>query len=153
MKLDLPKMQSRLLCLNIRRQILRLELLHLLLAVRHRTGAGGTWTHSISVQTADGDLDKSRPGGHDFPRFSARHFRQIEAGRPITVTTLLRVCEVLKIPWRNSQGDWTSQSASATPATELGRAESSHQACPSAGSLLPACDNRDVTNPVMSSKT
>jgi DNA-binding Xre family transcriptional regulator len=29
--------------------------------------------------------------------FSARHWQQIEAGRPITVTTLLRVCDVLKI--------------------------------------------------------
>ncbi len=30
--------------------------------------------------------------------FSARHWQQIEAGRPITVTTLLRICEVLKVP-------------------------------------------------------
>jgi DNA-binding Xre family transcriptional regulator len=30
--------------------------------------------------------------------FSARHWQQIEAGRPITVTTLLRVCDVLKVP-------------------------------------------------------
>jgi transcriptional regulator with XRE-family HTH domain len=30
--------------------------------------------------------------------FSARHWQQIEAGRPITVTTLLRICEVLHIP-------------------------------------------------------
>ena len=29
--------------------------------------------------------------------FSARHWQQIEAGRPITVTTLLRICEVLEI--------------------------------------------------------
>jgi transcriptional regulator with XRE-family HTH domain len=29
--------------------------------------------------------------------FSARHWQQIEAGRPITVTTLLRVCEVFDI--------------------------------------------------------
>ena len=28
--------------------------------------------------------------------FSARHFQQIEAGRPITVTTMLRLCEVLE---------------------------------------------------------
>jgi DNA-binding Xre family transcriptional regulator len=28
--------------------------------------------------------------------FSARHWQQIEAGRPITVTTLLRICDVLK---------------------------------------------------------
>jgi transcriptional regulator with XRE-family HTH domain len=30
--------------------------------------------------------------------FSARHWQQIEAGRPITVTTLLRVCEVFRVP-------------------------------------------------------
>jgi transcriptional regulator with XRE-family HTH domain len=29
--------------------------------------------------------------------FSARHWQQIEAGRPITVTTLLRICEVFNI--------------------------------------------------------
>jgi DNA-binding Xre family transcriptional regulator len=29
--------------------------------------------------------------------FSARQWQQIEAGRPITVTTLLRICEVLGI--------------------------------------------------------
>jgi transcriptional regulator with XRE-family HTH domain len=30
--------------------------------------------------------------------FSARHWQQIEAGRPITVTTLLRICEVFRLP-------------------------------------------------------
>lgn len=30
--------------------------------------------------------------------FSARHWQQIEAGRPITVTTLLRICEAFKVP-------------------------------------------------------
>ena len=30
--------------------------------------------------------------------FSARHWQQIEAGRPITVTTLLRICEVFQVP-------------------------------------------------------
>ena len=30
--------------------------------------------------------------------FSARHWQQIEAGRPITVTTLLRICEVFEFP-------------------------------------------------------
>jgi transcriptional regulator with XRE-family HTH domain len=30
--------------------------------------------------------------------FSARHWQQIEAGRPITVTTMLRICEVFQIP-------------------------------------------------------
>jgi len=29
--------------------------------------------------------------------FSARHWQQIEAGRPITMTTLLRVCDVFKV--------------------------------------------------------
>jgi len=29
--------------------------------------------------------------------FSARHWQQIEAGRPITVSTILRICEVSKI--------------------------------------------------------
>jgi DNA-binding Xre family transcriptional regulator len=29
--------------------------------------------------------------------FSARHWQQIEAGRPITMTTLLRICDVLKV--------------------------------------------------------
>jgi len=30
--------------------------------------------------------------------FSARHWQQIEAGRPITVTTLLRICGVFRVP-------------------------------------------------------
>lgn len=29
--------------------------------------------------------------------FSARHWQQIEAGRPITVRTLLRICEVFGV--------------------------------------------------------
>ncbi len=29
--------------------------------------------------------------------FSARHWQQVEAGRPITVTTLLRICEAFHI--------------------------------------------------------
>jgi len=29
--------------------------------------------------------------------FSARHWQQIEAGRPITVTTLLRICEAFHV--------------------------------------------------------
>jgi transcriptional regulator with XRE-family HTH domain len=29
--------------------------------------------------------------------FSARHWQQIEAGRPITLTTLLRICEALDV--------------------------------------------------------
>jgi transcriptional regulator with XRE-family HTH domain len=33
--------------------------------------------------------------------FSARHWQQIEAGRPITVTTLLRICEVFEVPMAN----------------------------------------------------
>jgi transcriptional regulator with XRE-family HTH domain len=30
--------------------------------------------------------------------FSARHWQQVEAGRPITVTTLLRICEIFGVP-------------------------------------------------------
>jgi len=30
--------------------------------------------------------------------FSARHWQQVEAGRPITVRTLLRICEVFDTP-------------------------------------------------------
>jgi methylglyoxal synthase len=30
--------------------------------------------------------------------FSARHWQQIEARRPITVATLLRICEVFQVP-------------------------------------------------------
>jgi transcriptional regulator with XRE-family HTH domain len=30
--------------------------------------------------------------------FSARHWQQIEAGRPITVKTLLRICEAFDVP-------------------------------------------------------
>ncbi len=30
--------------------------------------------------------------------FSARHWQQIEAGRPITMTTLLRICGVFNVP-------------------------------------------------------
>ncbi len=30
--------------------------------------------------------------------FSARHWQQIEAGRPITVRTLLRICHTSRIP-------------------------------------------------------
>ena len=30
--------------------------------------------------------------------FSARHWQQIEAGGPITVTTLLRICEAFQVP-------------------------------------------------------
>ena len=33
--------------------------------------------------------------------FSARHWQQIEAGRPITVTTLLRICEVFGVSMAN----------------------------------------------------
>lgn len=29
--------------------------------------------------------------------FSARHWQQIEAGRPITVSTLLRICDVFRV--------------------------------------------------------
>ena len=30
--------------------------------------------------------------------FSARHWQQIEGGRPITVSTLLRICAVFETP-------------------------------------------------------
>jgi hypothetical protein len=30
--------------------------------------------------------------------FSFRHWQRIEAGRPITVSTLLRICEALDVP-------------------------------------------------------
>ena len=30
--------------------------------------------------------------------FSARHWQQIEKGRPITLTTLLRICHVFGVP-------------------------------------------------------
>jgi transcriptional regulator with XRE-family HTH domain len=30
--------------------------------------------------------------------FSARHWQQVEKGRPITLTTLLRICEVFHTP-------------------------------------------------------
>jgi transcriptional regulator with XRE-family HTH domain len=30
--------------------------------------------------------------------FSTRHWQMMEAGRPITVTTLLRICEVFAVP-------------------------------------------------------
>jgi DNA-binding Xre family transcriptional regulator len=30
--------------------------------------------------------------------FSTLHWQQVEAGRPITVTTLLRICEVFGVP-------------------------------------------------------
>jgi DNA-binding Xre family transcriptional regulator len=29
--------------------------------------------------------------------FSARHWQQIEAGRPITIRTLLRICETFRV--------------------------------------------------------
>jgi hypothetical protein len=33
--------------------------------------------------------------------FSARHWQQIEAGRPITMATLLRICEVSHVSAAN----------------------------------------------------
>jgi len=30
--------------------------------------------------------------------FSTRHWQQVEAGRPITVSTLIRICEVFEVP-------------------------------------------------------
>jgi transcriptional regulator with XRE-family HTH domain len=36
--------------------------------------------------------------------FSARHWQQIEAGRPITVTTLLRISEAFEVPCAFGEG-------------------------------------------------
>lgn len=33
--------------------------------------------------------------------FSTRHWQQVEAGRPITVTTLIRICEVFETSMSN----------------------------------------------------
>ena len=33
--------------------------------------------------------------------FSARHWQQIEAGRPITVSTLLRICDAFRVRAEN----------------------------------------------------
>jgi hypothetical protein len=30
--------------------------------------------------------------------FSARHWQQIEAGRPITLRTLLKICDTFRVP-------------------------------------------------------
>ena len=50
------------------------------------------------------DLRKHRGYSQEdmiFYGFSARHWQQIEAGRPITMTTLLRICEVFEVPMAN----------------------------------------------------
>lgn len=50
------------------------------------------------------DLRKKRGFSQEdmiFHGFSARHWQQIEAGRPITMTTLLRICEVFEVPMAN----------------------------------------------------
>ena len=36
--------------------------------------------------------------------FSSRHRQQIEAGRPITVSTLLRICHVFNCPMERGKG-------------------------------------------------
>lgn len=37
--------------------------------------------------------------------FSARHWQMIEAGRPITLTTLLRICSVFRVSvWKVMKG-------------------------------------------------
>jgi hypothetical protein len=41
--------------------------------------------------------ERTEPGGHDFLRFSVRHWQMIEAGRPSTRFTLLRICEAFDI--------------------------------------------------------
>jgi transcriptional regulator with XRE-family HTH domain len=41
--------------------------------------------------------------------FSTRHWQQIEAGRPITLTTLLRVCDAFQVaPERLLHGLWVA---------------------------------------------
>ena len=52
--------------------------------------------------------------------FSARHWQQIEAGCPITLTTLLRICEVLDVRLttilgkaRSKLAVWSCKAASA----------------------------------------
>lgn len=52
--------------------------------------------------------------------FSARHWQQVEAGRPITVTTLLRICEVFEVSIGNlvrglDEGIYESQDVEALP--------------------------------------
>jgi transcriptional regulator with XRE-family HTH domain len=53
--------------------------------------------------------------------FSARHFQQIEAGRPITATTMLRLCEVLEVSMEAREGagrgDLREARARASPAS------------------------------------
>jgi len=49
-------------------------------------------------RTHSGMAKKTPPysGRYDFIRLSARHWQQIESGRPITVSTLLRICAVFE---------------------------------------------------------
>lgn len=54
--------------------------------------------------------------------FSGKHWQQLEAGRPITVTTLLRICETLGITLDVllkglDQGVYDKKVATTTPAT------------------------------------
>ena len=44
------------------------------------------------------EIDNGNPGDMISFGFSARHWQQIEAGRPITVTTLLRICDTFRVP-------------------------------------------------------
>ena len=41
--------------------------------------------------------------------FSARHWQQIEAGRPITVKTLLRISETFGVHWYVLSAAWISK--------------------------------------------
>ena len=43
--------------------------------------------------------------------FSTRHWQQVEAGRPITVTTLLRICEVFELPMAKLVRGWTQRAS------------------------------------------
>jgi transcriptional regulator with XRE-family HTH domain len=56
--------------------------------------------------------------------FSARHWQQIEVGRPITVTTLLRICEVFEVSMEKlvrGLDAGTYVSPDAEPALQKGR--------------------------------
>jgi transcriptional regulator with XRE-family HTH domain len=54
------------------------------------------WAFGRRVRKLRQDHDYSQEDMISFG-FSARHWQQIEAGRPITVSTLLRICEVFRV--------------------------------------------------------
>ena len=64
--------------------------------------------------------------------FSARHWQQIEAGRPITVTTLLRICEVFRVSLARllqglDKGIYRGSNHTAEPALQSRRIEPGYQ--------------------------